>query len=157
MRVVPERAPWLQIATVFGGLLIGPYAGFRVSRFLAPDSGLVETASILGLAFVFVAGMVLWMGLGVATVLVGFVWRIARRRRPGPGFLGRGDRLVPPGYRAFVVLGVISGILVGLIAGLVTELRVPAALGAWTVLGLGYGLLLWTAAHHGYLPFPEPE
>jgi len=31
------------------------------------------------------------------------------------------------------------------------------AVGVWALLGTGYGLALWLAAHLGYLPFPEPE
>lgn len=58
---------------------------------------------------------------------------------------------------AAVFLGAFVGVGVGLLAGAVTELTIPAAAGAWTLLGTGYGLALWAAAHHGYLPFPEPE
>jgi hypothetical protein len=64
---------------------------------------------------------------------------------------------VPPGYRIYVVLGVLLGLGVGLLAGLATDLVIVAALGAWGGLGLGYGAVLYAAAHHGYLPCPEPE
>lgn len=67
------------------------------------------------------------------------------------------DRVVPPGYRAFPVLGGLLGAIVGLTAGILTGLSVADAVGIWVGTGLAYGLALWLAAHHGYLPFPEPE
>lgn len=157
MRVVPERSPWSQLVAVFGGLLLGPYAGLQLSRVLAPGSGLVETASIVAFALVFVGGTLLWAGIGVVTVVAGGLWRLLRGRRPGPESLTSADRIVPPGYRSYVVLGAGAGIAVGLLAGLATALTVPVAVGAWTAGGLAYGFLLWAAAHHGYLPFLEPE
>jgi multidrug transporter EmrE-like cation transporter len=63
---------------------------------------------------------------------------------------------VPPGYRAYVVLGCGAGVAVGLLAAAVTQLTIPVATAAWTGVGALYGLLLWAAAHHGYLPFVEP-
>lgn len=157
MRTVREPSPWLQVVTFFGGLLVGPYSALRVSRLLAPESGLVETLAIFGFAGVFVGGTLLWMGLGVATVVVKAVWSLLRGRRPGPGSMEAGDIVVAPGYRSFVVLGVVVGLGVGLVCGLVADAGMLAATGAWTGLGTAYGAGLSAAAHHGYLPFPEPE
>lgn len=157
MRVVPERSPWLQIVTVFGGFLLGPYTGLRIGLALTPESDLVQTMSVFGMALIFVGGLLLWMGLGIVTVVVSFLWRVVRGRRPGPAKLDAADRLVPPGYRAFVIVGVVMGALVGLLAAVATDLTLAPALSVWTLAGLAYGLVLWTAAHHGYLPFPEPE
>jgi len=36
-------------------------------------------------------------------------------------------------------------------------MTILGAVTAWTVVGALYGLLLWAAAHHGYLPFFEPQ
>lgn len=157
MRTVREPSPWLQVITFFGALLVGPYSALQVSRLLAPGSGLVETLAIFGFAGVFVGGTVLWMGLGVATVLVNAVWSLLRGRRPGTGSMESGQTVVPPGYRSFVVLGIVVGLGVGLLCGLVAEVGVVTATGAWTLLGSTYGTALWAAAHHGCLPFPEPE
>lgn len=157
MRVVPERSPWLQIVTTFGGFLLGPYTGLRLGTALAPGSDFVQTASTFGMALVFVGGLLLWAGLGIVTVVVAFLWRVLRGRKPGPGKLEATDRLVPPGHRSFVVMGVVMGALVGLLAAVATDLTLTRALVVWTLSGTLYGLLLWSAAHHGYLPFPEPE
>ena len=86
MRRVRERSPWLQLAVVFGGFVIGPYVALQVGRQLTPESELVQSLSVFAFALVFVGGTLLW-----------------------------------------------------------------------TALGLGYGWLLWAAAHHGYLPFLAPE
>lgn len=157
MRVVPERSPWLQIATVFGGFLIGPLAALRLSQALVPESDLLQTASTFGFALVFVGGTLLWTGIGLVTVVVGGLWNLLRGRVPGPKGLRSCDRIVPPGYRAFIVLGVAFGLVLGLLAGLATAFSVPAAVAIWTAAGLAYGVVLWMAAHHGYLPFLEPE
>lgn len=157
MRLVPERPASLQILTVFGGLLLGPWAALRTGLYLAPESDLVHTASVLGFALVFVGGTLFWAGLGIATVVLGGLWNLVRGRRPGPASLGTSDRIVPPGYRAYPVLGCGAGLLVGLLAGAVTDLPIRTAAAVWALLGLVYGGLLWAAAHHGYLPFPEPE
>jgi hypothetical protein len=78
-------------------------------------------------------------------------------RRPGPEGLSPSDRVVPAGYRSYAILGLIGGVLVGLLAGLTTELALATGLMAWTLFGLAYGGSLSLAAHHGWLPFPEPE
>lgn len=44
-----------------------------------------------------------------------------------------------------------------MLAGAASDLSLIAAAAIWSSAGLVYGLLLSTAAHHGYLPFPEPE
>ena len=157
MRVVPERSPWLQLATVLGGFLVGPYAGLRLGVALAPGSDFVQTVSTFGMALVFVGGLLLWMGLGILTVVTSFLWRVVRGRRPGPERLAATDQLIPAGYRSFIGLGVAMGVLIGLIAAVASDLTLVPALAVWSLAGLGYGLLLSAAAHHGWLPFPEPE
>jgi hypothetical protein len=157
VRVVPERPFGLQILAVFGGFLIGPYAAYRVSLSLSPGSELVETVGTLAFISVFLGGTVLWMGLGVATVGFRTLWSLVRGKRPRSATVTERERLVPPGYRSYVVLGLVIGVAVGLLAALATEATLAAAVSAWSVLGTVYGLILWLCAHHGYLPFPEPE
>ena len=157
MRTVPERSPWMQIVTVFGGFLLGPYLGLRLSVHLTPGSELVQTASTFGFALVFVGGTLVWAGMGILTVVVGALWSLLRGRRPGPEGPRSSNRLVPPGYRAYPAFGVALGLLVGMVAGAATDLALLPAVPIWGAAGLVYGLLLSTAAHHGYLPFPEPE
>jgi hypothetical protein len=157
MRVVPERSPWAQLATVLACFFVGPFAGLRLGLRLAPESDLAQTVGVFALASVFVGGMVVWMGLGVVVVVGSGLLNLIRGRRPGPATLRATERLVPPGYRSFVILGVSLGAASGLLAGLVTPLGVGAAVLAWSALGTAYGVLLWAAAHYGWLPFPEPE
>lgn len=157
MRVVPERAAWTQLATVFGGFLVGPYLGLKTALFLTPDSDLVQTVSVFAFALVFVGGVLLWMGIGVLTVVASALIKLVRGRMPGPTSLEAKNRIVPSGYRSFVVLGVLLGGVVGVLAGLATDLSVWMGGGVWSLVGFGYGYALRTAAHYGYLPFPEPE
>ena len=157
MRVVRRPSPWLQLVTVLGAFLLGPLAGLRLATALAPGADVVQTLSVLAMAAVFVGGSLLWMGLGIAVVVVRGLWSLVRGRRPGPASSTASDELVPPGYRAYPILGVLIGGTMGLIAGVATPLSVPAAVGAWLGLGIAYGAALWAAAHHGWLPFPEPE
>lgn len=157
IRAVPERAPLLQIGTVFGAFLLGPLAGLRLAMLLTPESGLVQSLSVFAFAGVLVAGMVLWMGLGIVAVVFSALGSIVRGRAPGREGLTAADRIVPPGYRSFVVLGPVLVGPVGVLAGLVSDLSVVAGGLAWGLAGLAYGWALWWAAHGGYLPFPEPE
>ena len=157
MRLVKERSPLLQVIVVFGGFLVGPWASLQTSLYLVPDSDLVQTVSVFAFAVVFVGGTLFWAGFGIATVVIAGVWRLVRGRLPGPPSREPGDRIVPPGYRIYLILGCGAGLAVGLLAGVATDLTIPAAMATWTIVGAVYGWLLWLAAHHGYLPFPEPE
>jgi hypothetical protein len=157
MRVVPERSPWLQLATAFGGFFLGPYAALRVSRLLTPDSELVQTAGVFALVLVFVGGTLLWMGLGFATFIVRRLLGLLSGRARGRRSTGGSDRTVPPGYRSYVVLGAVLGVAVGILAGVVTDLGLLWATAVWALLGTCYGLVLSVAAHLGYLPSGEPE
>jgi hypothetical protein len=149
MRRVPERSPWLQLATVFGAFLLGPWAGLQTGLLLAPQSDVVQTVSVFAFALVFLGGTLVWTGVGIASVVLGGLWNLVRGRWPGPASLQPSDRFVPPGYRAYIVLGCGAGGAVGLLAGIVTGLTIFEAAAAWTVVGALYGLLLWAAAHHG--------
>ena len=157
MRVVPERPFGLQILAVFGGFLVGPYGAHRVGALLSPGSELVQTVGTLGFVLVFLGGTLLWMGLGVAAVVLRTSWSLVRGKRPRSATVTERERLVPPGYRVFVGLGLAIGIVVGLLAAVASAATLGVAVGAWTTLGLGYGLILSLCAHHGFLPFPEPE
>lgn len=158
MRVVPERSAVLQIVAVFGGFFLGPYVALRVSMGLTPDSDLVQTASVLAFALVFVSGTLVWAGVGIAAVVARAFGSVLRGRLPGSDLRVRADdTIVPPGYGSYVVLGILAGAAVGSTAAVASELTLPTAVAVWTALGFGYGLLLWAAARHGYLPFREPE
>jgi len=156
VRVVPVRSAWLQLAVVFGGFLLGPYAALRLGILLAPGSDLVQTVAVFGFALVFVGGTLMWAGLGLAVVVLRALMSLLGGRRPSwPA--GKTERAVPPGYGAYVVLGAVFGLLVGFVAGLATERTLLAGVVVWSLAGTGYGLALWLAAHHGYLPFLEPD
>ena len=157
MRVVPQRSMWVQVAVWFGSFLLGPLTALRLSTATAPDSDLVQIAAVLGFALVFAGGLLLWMGLGVAMVVLRAVRNLVRGKLPGSDIVDPSGTMVPGGYRSFIVLGASVGLLLGLFSSLLTSLSAAAAVGVWLLAGSTYGTLLWLAAHHGFLPFPEPE
>ena len=156
-RLVPVRSPWLQLGTWLGCLLLGPWAALRLGVALAPEADLVQVLSVAGFAGIFVGGLLIWMGIGVVTVVAAGIGQLIRGRRPGVEGLGASETVVPRGYRAFPVLGVVLGTGTGFLAGLLSPVNVIGGVLVWGGVGVLYGLLLWTAAHNGYLPFPEPE
>lgn len=160
MRHVPERPASLQIGAVFGLFFLGPWAALQTGLILAPESEIVHTASVLAFVLVFVVGTLTWAGIG-AMALIPRALRTHLRRGtaapPASAPSGSSGTVVPPGYRAYVVLGLAAGVAVGVLAGIVTDLTIPRATFAWLLVGASYGLLLWAAAHHGYLPFRDPE
>ena len=157
MRTVPERSFWLQVVAVLGGFLLGPYSAHRLALASSPDSVLVQTVGFFALALVFAGGTVLWMGVGILTVVVRALGSLVRGHLPGPASPDASARMVPPGYASYAVLGAVLGSVVGLVAALSTEVSLLGGLATWAGLGTAYGLLLSAAAHFGYLPFPEPE
>lgn len=156
MRVVPERSPWAQIVTVLILMCVGPVLGLALAVYLAPDSDVVQVLSPMAFGVTFVGGLLLWMGLGIVAVVGRFLILVARGRLRAEA-PSRTERLVPPGYRVFPILGGVLGAGMGLLAGLLTTLTVVVAVGAWAATGVAYGWVLRRAAHEGYLPFPEPE
>lgn len=157
MRTVPARPALTRIVTVFSAFALGPLASMIMASWLVPGSGFTETVASLALVLVFVGGTVIWMGFGVGAAVIRAAGRLGRGPRPRPATAADREDAVPQGYRVYTVLGGVLGTGVGLIAALTTDLGVLASLGAWGGLGLGYGALLTAAAHHGFLPFPEPE
>lgn len=157
MRTVPQRFFGVQVLVLFGGFLAGPLLGICLGGWAAPESEVVQTVGFFAFGLVFFLGTVSWMGLGVVTVVVSGLWRLLRGKRPGPEGLSASDQLVPAGYGAYAALGVVGGLLCGLVAGLLTEAGLLGAVGLWTGAGAAYGVALSLAAHHGWLPFPEPD
>jgi len=70
IRTVPERSPGAQIVTVCVSLFVGPYLGLQLGTRLAPDSAIAQSASVVAFAAIFLAGSLLWMGLGIGAVVV---------------------------------------------------------------------------------------
>jgi hypothetical protein len=129
VHAVPERPFLLQIVTVFGGLVAGPFFGHHMGVWLTPGSEVVQTVSWFTFALVYVGGTMLWIGIGIVTVVGSGLWRLARGRRPGPEGLSPSERVVPAGYRSYAILGVVGGVLVGLLAGIVPSS--PSRPGWW--------------------------
>jgi hypothetical protein len=57
---------------------------------------------------------------------------------------------------AFFPIASLSGTLGGLLTGaLSSEVGFLSVWSTYTAIGVGYGLLCWQLARHGWLPFPE--
>jgi hypothetical protein len=144
-------SPWLTMPVFFGLFFGGGYLGIRVSRLLAPDSGLAELVSFLTLPAAFVIGLVAWAGASIP----GAVRRLARRSNPS---LQKADFKpgIPPGSFAFVPAALVTSLVSGAIIGVLSpRLGFVWVLCLYAVLGLGYGAACWRLARAGYLPFPK--
>lgn len=156
MRIVPERGTATRIVALLGLLAAGPLVANMLAPTLSPGSGLVHFFSPFVFGLVMVGGIFLWVGLGVVTVLSGGLIRMASGRRTGVK-IEAGQRLVPPGYIGFAVLGGVAGAALGVAGAAFSDGALVTSLGGWLALGLAYGACLWLAAHQGYLPFPDDD
>jgi len=150
VRTLPRRPFWAHLAAVFGLFALGPIAGTLLATRLAPGSVLLDTVAPFAFGFVFFAGYLLWAGLGLAAAAIHFFRALGRRELPGNP--GPGAQVVPGGYASFLVVGTIIGVGLGFVGMMMASVAAGAV---FLSAGIGYGLLLRAAAHHGYLPFPE--
>jgi hypothetical protein len=157
MRCVPERPVSTTFFTLIGSFVAGPFIGLRLGLYLAPDSELAQVASTFAFPLAFCAGLVFWLGLGVASVILGALPNLLRGKRPPAAHLDASQALVPPGYGSFVVFSVLGAGAAGVCVGLLSQASLPTALACYGAAGTLYGVALRTLAHHGYLPFPEPS
>lgn len=107
-------------------------------------------------AVAFMAGTMLWTGFGFAQAIFEFIRRIARGygREARPR---RSGQLVPLGYGWYVVTSLLAGIGVGVLSAVASELALTTGVALWVIVGGGLGAVLWSLAHHGWLPFLVPE
>jgi len=157
MRTVPERPALLTFGVLIAAMVAGPLLGLQIGQRVAPDSEFAQSAGMLAFPLAFLGGLLLWMGIGIVRVVWAALRNLARGGRPAAVRLERGRALVPPGYGAFVALSLLLPGAAGLVAGLASEAAVLTTVPTYTVAGAAYGGALWWLAHHGYLPFPEPE
>jgi hypothetical protein len=155
---VPSRNPFAVLASVLAAFVGGPALGASVAHWAAPGSELAQVVSPLAFALAFAAGLMLWFGIGVVSVVGKALHRVLRGRwhwrRSSPSASG----FVPPGYGAFLPVAVVCGLLAGAVAGLVPQsTSFWSACAAHAVAGAVYGGALRALARHGYLPFPEPS
>ena len=97
------------------------------------------------------------MGLGVVSVVLGGLRNLLLGRVPPVADWDASSALVPPGYGSFVVVSLLASGGAGLLVALLSQTGLAPALAWYGACGAAYGCALWTLAHHGYLPFPEPE
>jgi hypothetical protein len=154
---IPVRHPVVVLTTVFAAFAGGPALGTLVAHSVAPGSELVQIVSPMAFVLAFVGGLLLWFGIGLVAVVGNALYRVLRggwhwRRRSASA-----TQFVPPGYGAFLPLGLGFGFLAGVIAGLVPQSSsFWLACSAHVIAGAVYGGALRALARHGYLPFPEP-
>lgn len=156
MRTVPARPLAVQLLGVVGALVAGPLLASLLSPRLSPGSGVIAAVAPMLFGLVLFFGILLWVGLGLFTALLAGLGRLVRGARFAQS-TGAGERLVPPGYLAFVLLGGLAGLGLGVAGALLSPAALLPSIGGWLAAGLGYGALLWGAAHWGYLPFPEED
>ena len=157
MRIVPERSRLVQALSVIALFVAGPVAARGASATLSPNSAVVAAVAPFGFGLVMFFGILFWVGLGIVTVLTGGIVQLARGRAPVGRAMGPDERLVPPGYLSFVVLGGVVGTTLGVLGAVLSDASPLRSLSGWLGLGLTYGAGLWAAARSGFLPFPEED
>jgi hypothetical protein len=153
---VPERPVALGVASLVGALLAGPVLGNGLASWLAPGSHVAQVAGFAAFPLAFALGMVSWLGLGVAAVVVTALRQLVRGRLPQAPPDAAERLAVPPGHAAFVVWSASLATLAGVVVGLASSASVVGAVAVFAAAGLAYGIALRALARHGYLPFPEP-
>jgi len=156
MRSVPTRPPGVLLLVVITSFVTGPVIGLLLGQSFASSSELAQVLSVFVFPLAFAAGLCFWFGLGVLRVIVGGVWNLLRGR-VGMNALDRDAVLVPPGYGAFLPLSVLGAGFAGLVTAVATATPWTLAIPIYAASGATYGYTLRQLAHHGYLPFPEPE
>lgn len=157
MRTVPERPALLTFGVLIAAMMAGPFLGLQIGERVAPDSDFAQSVGMLAFPLTFFGGLFLWMGIGIVRVVWAALRNLARGGPPRAVRLERGQALVPPGYGAFVALSLLLPGGAGLLAGLASDAAVLTTVPTYAMAGGAYGAALWWLAHHGYLPFPEPE
>jgi hypothetical protein len=155
---VPSRSPALILMSAFASFAGGPALGCFVADWAAPGSELAQLVSPLAFTLAFVGGLMLWLGIGVLSVVSGALYRLVRGHRHWRLRSPSATAFVPPGYGLFLPLALGFGLAAGVVAGLV-----PQAISFWLscaahlIAGAAYGGALRALARHGYLPFTEPS
>lgn len=157
MRVVPERSTGATFFVLIGAFVSGPFLGLQLGAHLVADSELAQVLSVMVFPLSFFLGLVFWMGFGIFRVVLGAIRSLLRGGPLAAARLETDQTLVPPGYGAFVVIALVLTTLAGTIASVVSAASVLVAVPVYAAVGGSYGLALWWLAHHGYLPFPEPQ
>ena len=143
-------------AVAFVGLFLGSAAvGSGLARILAPGSWLAEAVSFLALPVAFAAGLQLWYGLALFSLVPRLLRTFLRSDGAAPDSTPSSTAALAG---AWVVLPMSSGL--GAVAGLVVGLASPTQ-SPWIVVpvywlvGTLHGVLAWRLAKAGILMPPE--
>jgi hypothetical protein len=142
-------------AALLGLFLGGAGAGLGLAMALAPDSWFAETGSFFALPMAFAAGLQLWYGLALFSLIPRlFRWVSNWNSPPTEGRPAAGQGL--PGSFVFLPLSSAAGALAGVVAGLVSSTSpVWFVVLAYWLVGTVHGLLAWRLARAGVLLPPE--
>lgn len=164
------RPARVQIGTIVGAVIVGPIAGFAITRWVAPGSELASFIGFIALPMVLGAGFAVWRAI-IASVLFRGVYRgllrglymlIVRREQPQAedvlpdarrlaGLFHEVVRAAAAFARVGITIGILSGILLAIVAPGSRMLAFVLMFGACTLYGRG----LTHLAREGYLPMPE--
>jgi hypothetical protein len=150
------RSALLIVAALAVALFGGAALGLGLAQLMAPRSILADIVSFFVFPLAFALGWQAWIGLAIALSLP----RLFRRlRRPEEPAVEPEEVRAPvdalPGAGIFVPIATGMGLAAGVLVGLVSTWPLQAVLVAYTLSGLGYGLVLWGLANAGFLLWPE--
>ena len=133
----------------------GGAIGHAMAQAFAPGSWLAEIAGLFALPLAFAAGLQVWYGLALLSLIPRLV--AALRTRKLDALRGPGRRPAGlPGSFVFLPLSSIAGLVAGLLVGLASPTHSVwlVTLLFWVV-GSAHGALAWALARAGILVPPE--
>ena len=151
------RSAWKTVPTTFSLFLGGGIVGAELAHRLAPGSMFASFLSLMTLPLAFAAGMYKWLGFAVVSAVLEWFDRLARAAFFTNAPRQTGSEAVPPGTIAFIPAALAATGGCGVIVGMVGSTSFFDAIGIYLVVGLIYGVLCWSLARKGFIPFPEPE
>jgi hypothetical protein len=150
-----QRSAVITIPVTMALFFGGGAGGVGLASAVAPNSIIASFLGLLSLPFAFIAGMHLWLGMAILTLLVQLPKRLLSQTATQDSQRGKHE-FIPPGSVAFAFTSLVTCSVSGLvIAAVATRLGFISTWALYVAVGVVYGTTCWILARTGFLPFPE--
>jgi hypothetical protein len=155
MAQVRKKSGWITFPMTILLFFGGGWAGAMITDSVAPDGVISALIGFMMLPLAFITGYYFWIGLAFLSLLIYWIRRLFGSKKHDDAMLQRLSE-IPPGSYVFLINSVIiSGICGTIIALASSDEPFLYTTGLYLATGTLYGLLCWTFARTGLLPFPE--